>query len=98
MNFGDLLAADRRLVLLRLLAEAPGYSANAYLLHSAVAAFGHHVSADLLRAELHWSAEQGLIALEALGDTEIATLSERGLDVATGRATHPGVKRPLPGR
>ncbi len=98
MSFAAILAADRRLVLLRLLAEAPGYSANAYLLQNALGAFGHHVAADALRAELVWLATQGLVDIDTLAETVIATLTEQGLDVAAGRTAHEGVKRPLPGR
>jgi hypothetical protein len=45
---------------------------------------------------LAWLAEQGLLTTKATGDVVVATLLARGVDVAGGRATVPGVKRPLP--
>ena len=38
--------------------------------------------------------EQGLLASEQVGTVLVVTLSERGHDVATGRARVPGVARP----
>lgn len=96
MKYADALTEDRRLVALRLLAESGGYRANEYLMQSALSGFGHDVSADRLRADLAWLAEQGLIDVELAGTVQIAKLTQRGLDVAQGRALHPGVKRPGP--
>lgn len=95
--FADHLAADRRLVVLRLLEQAPDYRGNAYLLQTALGAFGHAVGMDRLATDLHWLQEQGLVKLEAVGSIAIATLTQRGLDVAAGRAIVPGVARPAPG-
>jgi len=89
---------DRRLVLLRLLAEAPGYSANESLLHSALEEFGHVVSRDVVRSELSWLAEQDLLRLDEVASVYVAHAAVRGVDVATGRAVVPGVKKPGPGR
>lgn len=91
------LEADRRLMILRLLAEAPDYRANAWLLQSALAAVGHAVGVDRLRTELAWLEEQGLVALEQVGGVTLARLTARGGDVAAGRAIVPGVRRPAPG-
>lgn len=100
MSFAEHLAEDRRLVHLRLLAEAPGYAANESLLHTALSRFGHHVSRDQVRGDLAWLAEQGLVTAESIGPgigLVVATITRRGLDAAHGRATVPGVKRPAPG-
>ena len=91
------LEADRRLMILRLLAEAPDYRANTYLLASALSSMGHAVGADRQRTDLAWLDEQGLVARETVGGIAIARLSERGADVAAGRAVTPGVRRPTPG-
>lgn len=93
MSFAAYLAEDRRLVLLRLLAEMPAYGANSSVLHSGLDRLGHKVPRDTIKADLAWLAEQGLVALEEVGPVVVATLAERGQDVAAGRAVVPGVKR-----
>jgi hypothetical protein len=98
MNFHKHLTEDRRLVLLRLLADAPGYAANESILLEAVESFGHRPSRDALRADLAWLAEQGLVTIEEVATVMIATVTRRGGDVAFGRAVVPGVRRPEPGR
>ncbi|MBE7419844.1 MAG: ArsR family transcriptional regulator [Ideonella sp.] len=97
MNFAEHLTHDRRLVLLRALAAAAQYRANAFLLRRYCDAVGHVVSADRIEADLAWLGEQGLLSLERPEGVTVATLSARGLDVAEGRATVPGVQRPQPG-
>lgn len=96
-SFADLQTADRRLVILRVLAEAPGYAANQYVLGSALRAYGHDVSQDRLQADLYWLAEQTLVAIDDSAGVLTAKISQRGADVAAGRAIVPGVKRPEPG-
>lgn len=92
-TFADHVAADRRFRLLYLLEASNGYRMAASLLHSALASFAHTPSHDTLDADLAWLAEQGLVALSDVGGTQIATLTTRGLDVALGAATVPGVRR-----
>lgn len=101
MALADIMAADRRLCVLRFLFEDRDYTLNDSLLQEALQLVGHALSRDQLRGELAWLAEQGLLTTrnQDLGGKTItlAELSERGADVACGRATHPGVKRPAPG-
>lgn len=96
MGYTKLVTEDRRLVLLRLLAESEGYSANEYLLATALPGFGHSVSHDRVRTDLDWLDEQGLVRVERPGEVCVATLTARGADVAAGRARVAGVKRPSP--
>ncbi|MBA2411074.1 MAG: ArsR family transcriptional regulator [Gammaproteobacteria bacterium] len=96
MSYAEQLAADRRLTILKLLADSAGYSANEYLLQSALEGFGHAVGQDLLRTELAWLAEQSLVAVLDVAQVNIAKLTARGGDVAAGRISVPGVKRPGP--
>ena len=98
MEFKDALQADRRLTVLELLRQTDGFSLNERLLSSALKGFGHTPSADVLLGEIAWLAEQGLVATERVGPFTLATLTRRGADVAEGRTTVPGVKRPEPGR
>lgn len=89
--------AHLRLSLLRTLAGAPGYRANSSILHSVTSEFGLVASRDQIKTELAWLAEQGLVDNQDLMGLTVATLTERGLDVAEGRAMAPGVQRPSPG-
>ena len=97
MSFADHLAEDRRLRILRLLAEAPGYEANQVLLSNALSMFGHMVSADVVATDCAWLAEQGLVERQTMSGIEIVRITARGVDVAMGRAVVPGVQRPRPG-
>jgi hypothetical protein len=98
MNFAQVQTEDRRLSVLLVLSESTGYQANAFLLQTAIGSiYGHNVSADQVRTDLAWLAEQGLLQAATTGDVTMATLLTRGVDVAAGRAVVPGVKRPLPG-
>lgn len=93
-NFAAHLAQDRRLVILRLLAEMPTYRANSSVLTVALENFGHAATRDQVKTELRWLEEQGLMRVDDVGPVLVATLAERGLDVARGRAVVPGVARP----
>lgn len=97
MNYDQAMTEDRRLVLLRALAAAAQYRANAFLLRRYCDAVGHVVSAERIETDLAWLAEQGLASLVRSEGITVATLSVRGLDVAEGRATAPGVQKPQPG-
>lgn len=92
--FAAFLAEDRRLVILRVLAELPAYRTNSYLLQTLLRQWGHEPSADQVKGDLAWLQEQQLVTVEVVESVHIATLTARGADVAAGRATVPGVKRP----
>ncbi|GAB4197814.1 MAG: hypothetical protein OHK0024_36740 [Thalassobaculales bacterium] len=101
MSIGDTWTEHLRLTLLRLLADMPGRQANDSLLCAAARRFGVLASRDQVRTALAWLAEQGLLSLSAASLPDgpaitVATLSQRGLDVAHGVAGLPGVARPAP--
>ncbi len=91
-----LVSEDRRLAILRILEGSPEYRANLYLIQRLLAEIGHAASLDAINTDLAWLAEQGLLELETVGGVGIPQLVARGLDVACGRATVPGVARPMP--
>ena len=95
-SFAQLVTESMRRVTLELLREADGYELNIYILRSGLADFGFRPSLDKLRAEISWLAEQGYLSARDVGGTVIATLRERGQDVAAGNAQVPGVARPEP--
>ena len=96
MNFDQFQTEDRRLVLLKGLQAAVQYRANAYLLRRFAGSVGHNVSADRIETDITWLAEQGLVDRSVNEGVTVATLTSRGLDVADGSATVPGVARPRP--
>ena len=83
-----------RLVLLRILLEMPSYRANSSVLSGMLHQLGHSPTRDQVKTELRWLAEQGLIGLDEVGSVLVVQLSERGQDVAEGRAVVDGVAKP----
>ena len=97
-RFRELLVEDQRLVILRWLEEQTDYALNDSVIQTGLDSYGHRISRDQVRGHLAWLEEQGLLTTEDVGrNCLVATLTGRGGDVATGRITHPGVKRPRPG-
>lgn len=95
-GFSDYETADRRLAILTILSEADGWRAGAPLMQRALGAlYAHQVSIDRLQADLAWLKEVGLVEVED-GNVVFARLTQRGLDVAEGRAKVPGIARPGP--
>lgn len=95
-KYADFLSQDRRLVILRILVEMPAYRANSSVLHTVLQEWGHEPTRDQVKTELRWLQEQQLVTLDEVGDGAVllAKLTERGADVAAGRARVDGVKRP----
>ena len=87
-----------RLAVLQLLDGSAGYTANNQVLRMGVEAMGLACTGDQLRGHLTWLEEQRLVTTVALGSgVVVATLTERGADVAAGRSVLSGVQRPAPG-
>lgn len=96
-DYSEHFAKHLRLVVLRLLSEASEYRLNASIITDAAQAHGLSATRSQIRTELAWLAEQGLlVATEPAPGLVVGTITERGLDVAAGRAAVPGVQRPAP--
>lgn len=93
-DFATHLSHDRRLVILRLLAELPMYRANSSVLAVALERFGYASTHKQVKTELGWLQEQALVTLDDLGAVLVATATEGGLEAAAGRAMVLGVARP----
>lgn len=93
-DMGDVWRSHLRIAILRALNDDPGKVANESMLVDLVQAV--HISADRdqVRKELLWLAEQDLVVPEVSRGSMGATVTERGIMVAEGKRTHPGVKRP----
>lgn len=99
LDFFDYTMGHARLAVLRALVEAAQHTANDSVLASEMDRLGLPVTRDQLRNQLRWLEEQGLIRLTRPTDALlVASLRERGAEVAVGRAQIDGVQRPSPGR
>ena len=97
MSYQNTVNEHVRLSVLRLLTQDAGYSHNHRVIGSGLEALGHALSGDAIKTQMQWLAEQGLVTTEEIAHFLVARLTDRGLEVAEGRALTPGVARPLPG-
>ena len=99
MSLAETLAEDRRLLVLQSLAEASAYQLNEHVLRRMVTELGHSCPRDVLRADLVWLGEHGLLTTAEISTlTEplwTATLTVAGNEVSKGRP-HPGIRRAPP--
>lgn len=97
--FKRLMAEHRRLAILRFLADPrSGGECNDSILQSIVVGAGVASSRDQIRTALTWLEEQDLVTLRMLeSGTMVTSICQRGMDVAAGLLTVPGVQRPSPG-
>ncbi len=96
MSYSDYLKRDLRLVLLRSLADQPGYVANDRILQIEANRFGLERSRDVIRAELRWLDEVGAVRLTDAGSVMVARLSRRGLEHVQGLTEIEGINKPSP--
>lgn len=95
-NFAAIVAENRRLEILRALEQDADYSLNDALILQVLAMVGLAASGDLIRTDLAWLEEQGLVTLERLPGLLVVKATQRGVDAAKGLARVPGVARPRP--
>lgn len=94
--FQDFLAADRRLVILRLLKDVGGH-ANESVIETALKKFGHRVGVtrDVVRDELRFLEGADCIKTEMVeGQIMVASITKRGVSAAEGHIQVDGVKQP----
>ncbi|MGR3435258.1 MAG: VpaChn25_0724 family phage protein [Shimia sp.] len=96
MNDTATASEHRRLAILRHLAQAQDYTANASILRDVCSGVGVPSTHDQVIGALAWLQEAELITLVDHGDVVVATARLRGVEVAAGAAEHPGVARPRP--
>ena len=86
------LQEDRRGLILCTLDEASGFRLSDVSIRTILDNFGHRVSTDQVRGDLHWLAEQGLVRVEKVETHWLAELLNAGQEVARG-VSHPGVRK-----
>jgi len=96
MNTQDIQAQNRRLKMLCALNEDSDYSLNDTLIQELLSFQGFGVSLDTISTDLAWLEEQGLLTQRQLPGCKVATLRGRGVEVAKGLVTVPGINRPRP--
>jgi Fe2+ or Zn2+ uptake regulation protein len=96
--YADFLRRHRRIAILRTLSAAPGYVANESVLDDVLTAHGVTSTRDQIRTELAWLCELGFVTLEQPGGFMVATITQSGEEIATGRRVHPDVEKPSPKR
>ena len=95
-DYADRLRAHRRIAVLRHLEAAPEYVSNAAILAEVLAGLGLSVTRDQLLGELGWLREQGFVEFDPAAAFTVVVATRRGVEIARGLATHPGVHRPGP--
>lgn len=97
MSYADLVKARRRLAVLRILRDAPMYTAVETVLRDALAAIGMATAREDLRADLRHLEGADCLVSQHPGGVWVATLTGRGADVAAGLAVAEGVDTLRPG-
>jgi hypothetical protein len=97
-SYQDTLREHARLAILRLLEDAPRYTSNVSMMTNLLHSVGIAFTRDQIAGEVRWLSEQGLVTFdEHAAGFIVATATVRGVEVAQGIATYPGVQRPRPG-
>lgn len=99
MSYRELVAADRRLCILRLLLEDGGHG-NERVLEKGLESLGHRAGLErsVVRGYLSDLEKTGCITVEFHRDKiMVASITERGVKVARGQVTVDGVAQPSPG-
>lgn len=94
MSFAEFSAGYRRRDILTFLKDCGGRLGDE-VLRVAVENLGHpRLSRELLRRDINFLKERGLVNEEWSGDILIAIITRRGVEAAEGRITVEGVEKP----
>lgn len=85
-----------RLAILRHLEASTEYTSNSSILVDVLRGVGLPSSRDQVAGECAWLSEQGLAVVAGDDAFAVVRATGRGIDIAQGVATHPGVQRPRP--
>lgn len=95
-DYAATVRQHRRLAILRHLDEVPDYTSNSSILQGVLMGLGLPSSSDQVVTELAWLKEQGFVELTGPSAFLVVTATRRGVEIATGVATHPDIQRPRP--
>ena len=95
MSYLEFLADDRRLAILRILAELPDHAANQFVLRRALETHGYNELVPTVHNDLLMLAKECLVVTESLpGGVLAAQLTDKGSLVARGLLRVAGVAAP----
>jgi len=83
--------ATRRFAILRILSQAPAYTANASIIEDCLMDMGQSVLRDQIHGDFTWLHEQGLVHLSTSDCVYGVQMMKRGLEIAEGKASYPGL-------
>lgn len=90
------IGKHRRLAILRLLADSPEYVSNSSVIDGVVNGLGLTSTYDQIMSDLGWLREQGFVTFDPDAAFVVVTGTQRGIEVARGLISHPGIQRPRP--
>lgn len=96
MDYGEHLAKDARLVILRELARQTDGRLNDTILTTVLDGFGHRRSREWVRTQIGKLEELGAVTRVTAGSVLIAAITRAGLDHVERRSVIDGVARPSP--
>ena len=95
-RYAEMVAEDRRLILLQALHEVPDYALRETTMLRLLEGERLAIDQDGLRRELRHLADEGLLEIEYHDGVQAARITARGADVAAGRTRVSGIARPRP--
>jgi len=96
MSYEKEIRKHRRIAILRFLKDSPGYTSNASVLADITLSLGVPSTYDQIVTEAAWLQEQGFARYDSQADYPVITATARGVEIASGIATHPEIQRPRP--
>lgn len=93
-EFQRRMVEDRRLVMLRYLDEEDDGRMSASLMVDALEIMSHRVPRATVLEDAGYLEGLGLLRVEYVGSVPMLRITGRGTEVAQGRESAPGVKRP----
>lgn len=96
MSYNDTIRKHRRLAILRHLEGCSDYTSNASILTDVLDGVGVRSSRSQVITELSWLNENGFVTTVDHGDFVVAQATQSGVEIASGRSTHPDIQRPSP--
>lgn len=90
----ELLAAQRRLAILQILAASPSGALNTAIIDRALDDAGLRTPRTAVDADVTWLHGEALVTASRTGPYLVAAITQAGRDVAAGEDTHEGVARP----
>lgn len=96
MSYAEELREHARIAILRMLEDAPRYTSNVSMMADLLMRYGIGYTRDQITGEIAWLREQGLVTYEDHSGFLVVTATVRGVEVAQGIVSYPGIQRPRP--